>query len=139
MTTRVGLFRGGNGGVLSPLVVTTGVLFGVEAMLLTLELIGAFLTVATLAFDPIESLLEAILSLDGEDVPLLPLCIVEMLSVDADMPLTFPSSVLLIRLVSVILATFGTEVDVARPKRSPLKVCSKLVNVDCVEIISHYL
>lgn len=53
------------------------------------EAIGAFLTVATLAFDPIESLLEAILSLDGDEVPLCPvLWTVEMLSVDADMPLT---------------------------------------------------
>ena len=120
MTTRVGLLRGGNGGVVSPPpFVTTWEAFGGEAVtLLKVELMGAFLTVATLAFDPIESLLDAMLSLDGDDVPLLPLSTVEMLSVDADMPLVLPSSVRT-RLASVIFATFGTDVDVARPNRSP--------------------
>lgn len=50
---------------------------------------GAFFTVATLALEPIESLLDAMLNLDGDEVPLCPfLCTVEMLSVEADMPLT---------------------------------------------------
>lgn len=62
MTTRVGLLRGGRGGVLSPV---TGTLGGET-------LARAFLTVATLALDPIESLLDAILNFDGDEVPLCP-------------------------------------------------------------------
>ena len=36
----------------------------------TFAAVGAFFTVATLAFDPIESLLDAMLNFDGEDAPL---------------------------------------------------------------------
>lgn len=82
MTTRVGLLRGGRGGVFSP----------VDDGITVTVLPEAFLTVATLALDPIESLLEAILNLDGDEVPPLcpPLCTVEMLSLEADMPLIPP-------------------------------------------------
>lgn len=82
-TTRCGLFRGGSGGVLSP--VEDG---AVEVVVDTAIPAGATLTVATLALDPIESLLDARLSLDGDEVPLRVLCTVEMLSVEADIPFT---------------------------------------------------
>jgi len=52
--TRVGLFLGGKGGVLQT----------------STEGPPTLLTVATLAFDPMESLLDATLILEGEDVPL---------------------------------------------------------------------
>ena len=89
ITTRVGLLRGGRGGVLSP----------VAGAMATETFAGAFLTVATLALDPMESLLDAMLSLEGDDVPLCPvLCTVEILSVEADMPLApAPISSILIR------------------------------------------
>lgn len=85
MTTRVGLLRGGRGGVFSPV---DGTADGITETVLP----EAFLTVATLALDPIESLLEAILNFDGDEVPPLcpPLCTVEMLSLEADMPLIPP-------------------------------------------------
>lgn len=63
MTTRVGLFLGGRGGVLAP---------------------PTLLTVATLALEPIESLLDATLILDGDDAPLYVFSTVVMLSVDAE-------------------------------------------------------
>lgn len=88
ITTRVGLLRGGRGGVLSA---------GTLAAQVTLP--GPFLTVATLALDPMESLLDAMLSFEGDEVPLCPaLCTVEMLSVEADIPLApAPISSILIR------------------------------------------
>lgn len=89
---------------------------------------GATLTVATLAFDPIESLLDARLSLDGDEVPLRVLCTVEMLSVEADIPFTpvpdLESSILM-RWTSFICpdVDMGVEVVVEEPlpRRSPYK------------------
>jgi hypothetical protein len=66
MITRVGLLRGGNGGVLSVSFADT--ILEVPAAMLP----GEFLTVATLALDPIESLLDAMLSLEGDEEPLCP-------------------------------------------------------------------
>lgn len=60
MTTLVGLLRGGRGGVWSP--------GGIAVV--TLAAVGAFFTVATLALDPIESLLDAMLNFDGDEAPL---------------------------------------------------------------------
>lgn len=121
--TRVGLFRGGRGGVLSPVI---GVLGSAE-LVVTVTPAGATLTVATLALDPIESLLDAKLSLEGEDVPLRVLCTVGMLSVEADIPLTptLPPFILLSSTL-IRLESFARpegedleEADVARPRRSP--------------------
>ena len=53
MMTRVGLFRGGSGGIFAS----------------SAEVPPALLTVATLTLEPMESLLEATLILDGEHVP----------------------------------------------------------------------
>ncbi len=64
--TRVGLLRGGNGGVLS--VSFTDTILEIPAGILP----GEFLTVATLALDPMESLLDAMLSLEGDEEPLCP-------------------------------------------------------------------
>jgi len=50
----VGLLRGGSGGVLSSVTLAAAM----------------FLTVATLKLDPSESLLDAMLNLDGDEVPL---------------------------------------------------------------------
>jgi hypothetical protein len=66
MITRVGLLRGGNGGVLSVSFADT--ILEVPAAMLP----GEFLTVATLALDPLESLLDAMLSLEGDEEPLCP-------------------------------------------------------------------
>lgn len=85
---------------------------------------GAFFTVATLALEPIESLLDAMLNLEGDDVPLCPfLCTVDMLSVEADMPLTpatplGPISSILKRWVSLIRPDESVFTEI-RPKRSP--------------------
>lgn len=66
--------------------------------MVTLTVVGAFFTVATLAFDPIESLLDAMLNFDGDEVPLL--CTVEMLSVEADITRAPLSSSIRIRWIS---------------------------------------
>ena len=118
-TTRVGLFLGGKGGVLLPLVGPGGVLAEGAA-----TPAGAFLTVVTLALDPIESLLDAKLSLDGEDVPLRVLCTVEMLSVEADMPLTLvpltDADSALTRCASFRRPGVGAVgLEAARPNKSP--------------------
>jgi len=54
MKTRVGLFLGGRGGVVPS----------------SIEIPPTRLTVATLVLEPMESLLEATLNFEGEDVPL---------------------------------------------------------------------
>lgn len=64
--TRVGLLRGGNGGVFSDSF-AVAILAAPAAMLP-----GEFLTVATLALEPIESLLDAMLNLEGDEEPLCP-------------------------------------------------------------------
>ena len=78
MTTRVGLLRGGNGGVLSTLEV---------APALAAAAAFKFLTVDTLKFEPSESLLDVMLNLDGDELPVEYGAVrptTEILSVDAD-------------------------------------------------------
>ena len=58
MKTRVGLFLGGRGGVVPS----------------SIEIPPTRLTVATLVLEPMESLLEATLNFEGEDVPLFLQC-----------------------------------------------------------------
>lgn len=70
ITTRVGLLRGGSGGVFSAMVAS-----------------ATFFTVEMLKLEPRESLLDAILSFEGDEVTELPLLVlraVRILSVDAE-------------------------------------------------------